>query len=217
MKKYTVYKITCQIDGKIYIGKHETLNLDDGYMGSGKKLHRAFRKYGIENFIKEILHVFDNEDEMNAKEAELVSEEFCLREDTYNICPGGKGGWGYINQNEVERKIKNNKAMKNSMNSQIKKYGCYVSQLPENRLKVSLKFKKLYKMGLIKSVVTFKGKTHTEETKRKIGEKNSISQSGSGNSQFGTMWINNGIECKKIKKTELIPEGWNKGRKIKAC
>ena len=96
---YTIYQITNLIDGKIYIGKHQTNDLDDGYMGSGRLLKRAQEKHGLENFKKEILFQLDSEQAMNAKEAELVTEEFCLREDTYNLCPGGKGGWGYINQN----------------------------------------------------------------------------------------------------------------------
>jgi len=65
---YTIYKITNKINGKIYIGKHQTLNLDDDYMGSGKYLKRAIQKYGVENFSKDILFIFDNADEMNSKE-----------------------------------------------------------------------------------------------------------------------------------------------------
>jgi hypothetical protein len=93
MCHYLIYKITNTIDRKIYVGKHKTTDVDDNYMGSGKYIHRAISKYGIENFTKEILFQFDNEADMNAKEAEIVTEEFCLREDTYNIALGGKGGW----------------------------------------------------------------------------------------------------------------------------
>ena len=96
---YTIYQITNKETGKIYIGKHQTTNIDDGYMGSGILVKRAQEKHGLDAFSKEILHVFDSEEEMNRKEAELVNEEFCSRDDTYNLCPGGKGGWGYVNSN----------------------------------------------------------------------------------------------------------------------
>lgn len=38
---YTIYQITNKLDGKIYIGKRQTNNLDDDYMGSGKHIIRA--------------------------------------------------------------------------------------------------------------------------------------------------------------------------------
>ena len=90
---YTIYQITNTINDKIYVGKHMTLDLNDGYMGSGTLIKRAIEKYGIDFFKKEIIHVFENEDDMNLKERELVTEEFCNREDTYNLCVGGKGGF----------------------------------------------------------------------------------------------------------------------------
>jgi len=94
---YTIYRVTHLESGKYYIGKHQTRDPNDGYMGSGQLVRRAVKKHGLSAFKKEVLHVFETESEMNAKEAELVTEEFCARDDTYNLCPGGQGGWGYVN------------------------------------------------------------------------------------------------------------------------
>ena len=88
--------------------------------------------------------------------------------------------------------------------------------LPEFREKI----KQNGKLGNLKAQInnpngTFFEKSHSEETKKIIGNKNSITQSGKGNSQFGSMWITNGVESKKIKKDYTIQEGWYKGRKLK--
>ncbi|QLF81398.1 hypothetical protein FB_0152 [Escherichia phage vB_EcoM_FB] len=86
---YYVYKITNIINGKFYIGAHSTSNMDDGYMGSGKLIKRAILKYGIENFKKEILKFVDSKKEMYELEKELV----VLTENSYNLKPGGSGGF----------------------------------------------------------------------------------------------------------------------------
>lgn len=88
---YTIYKITNVDNGFVYIGQHVTDDLDDGYMGSGLRLSNAYKIHGTDSFIKEILHVFDNFDDMDQKEAELVNEEFIRRSDVYNIVLGGSG------------------------------------------------------------------------------------------------------------------------------
>ena len=64
------------------------------------------------------------------------------------------------------------------------------------------------------SPTAFAGKTHTEETKSRIGASNAKHQKGSGNSNYGNMWVTNGNESKLIKKNDAIPDGWKKGRKI---
>lgn len=88
---HLVYKITNKLNGKIYIGIHSTENVNDSYMGSGVNIKKSIARHGVENFTKEILFNFDNYDEMIAKEAELVTEEFVLRGDTYNAALGGYG------------------------------------------------------------------------------------------------------------------------------
>lgn len=95
---YIIYKTTNNINNKIYIGKHKTADVNDSYLGSGKILKRAIKKYGIENFSKEILFVFDNEQEMNDKEAAIVTEDFINDNNVYNLCSGGRGGFDYINR-----------------------------------------------------------------------------------------------------------------------
>ncbi len=207
---YTVYKITNIINDKIYIGKHQTKNINDGYFGSGTYLKKSIIKHGPENFIKEIIHIFDNEGEMNAKEKELVSLEFCLREDTYNIAVGGLGGFGFRTaEQRIESGSKGQRIFKEKYGPEFlqiigKKGRDKIQQLLKDDPDFMKKFNKR----------SFLNKHHTEESKLKIGQANSVHQKGSKNSQFGKMWITDGVDSKKIKNTDNIPEGWYKGRKL---
>lgn len=101
---YTVYKTTNLVNGKQYIGAHRSKNPNDSYLGTNRVLKRAIKKHGIKNFKKEILFIFDNEIDMFKKEKELVTEEFCQREDTYNIGEGGRG-WTGLGQYIVDNRI----------------------------------------------------------------------------------------------------------------
>lgn len=91
---YLIYRIDNVINGKYYIGQHQTLNVFDGYTGSGRYLIRAQQKYGLSAFIKTILFDFDNFDEMNSKEQELVQLSNCYPYDnmSYNLREGGSSG-----------------------------------------------------------------------------------------------------------------------------
>lgn len=76
----------------IYVGVHRTDNLGDGYMGSGRLLNQAKKKYGTENFSKEILQTFQTPYEMFKAETQLVNEDFVRSKRTYNTRIGGRGG-----------------------------------------------------------------------------------------------------------------------------
>lgn len=95
---YIIYKTTNIVNGFVYIGQHTTKNINDSYLGSGLKLKNAIKKYGKCNFTKEILYVYQTYEEMNAKETELVTEEFIKNNNTYNIVTGGSSGIGQNNK-----------------------------------------------------------------------------------------------------------------------
>lgn len=88
---YLIYRIDNLENGKHYIGQHHTENPLDSYVGSGKIIRRAVEKEGVENFVKTILFDFDNFEEMNEKEKELVPLSDCYPHDpmSYNILEGG--------------------------------------------------------------------------------------------------------------------------------
>ena len=88
-KYHYFYKITNRLNGHYYYGVHSTYNLDDGYMGSGKRLHIAYKKYGIECFEKEILKFFNTRKECEEYEESVVNEILIADDNCYNCVPGG--------------------------------------------------------------------------------------------------------------------------------
>jgi group I intron endonuclease len=88
---HTVYKTINKVNNFEYIGVHSTENINDDYLGSGKYLKRAIKKYGKHNFKKEILYICDTKEECYKIERDLVTETYILNENVYNIKPGGYG------------------------------------------------------------------------------------------------------------------------------
>lgn len=191
---YTIYKITNQIDGKFYIGSHKTKHLDDDYMGSGKYLKRAQEKYGIQNFTKEILFVFDTADEMYAKEKEIINEDFLAVENTYNLKIGGFGGWDFVNSNKdilVSRNTtcSRKRAEKIRADSDYREDVCKnLSMAAKNRKQLSEEHKQKQRQIALDALAVAKEVNKTK------------------------MWITNGLENRKISKSNLIPDGWRPGR-----
>lgn len=89
---YTFYKITNLINQKFYYGVHQTEDLNDEYLGSGRAICNAVKKYGKENFKKEILKFFNSREEMFAYEHDFVTEDLVRNSMCYNMNIGGYGG-----------------------------------------------------------------------------------------------------------------------------
>lgn len=116
LKLYVVYRTTNMVNNKIYIGVHSCYNMNYDYLGSGIHLKSAIKKYGRENFSHEVLHVFTNEDDAYAKEAELVDEEFVARKDTYNKVVGGVRPQNRLSDREYHR---NKRWVNNGVESKV--------------------------------------------------------------------------------------------------
>lgn len=217
---YYLYQITNNLNGKIYVGVHKTSKMDDGYMGSGKVIKRAIEKHGIDNFTKVILETFDNAEDMYAREKEVVTEEFLNREDVYNLRRGGHGGFEYINKKGLNVDIESQKQINFYLKEEwqqkkLNGFNSYFSKFSYEDVSIEMKRRAVlsYKNGRKSS---FKELNKTKEFQlKRIKKFVDIGHAqGEKNSQYGTMWITNEIENKKIRKDETIPDGWRKGRKV---
>ena len=215
---YYLYEITNQVNGKIYIGVHQTNDIDDGYMGSGTLLRQAIKKHGIGSFTKKILRFFDTADEMFQAEREIVTEEFTTRKDTYNINVGGDGGWFAANRNHNNRgnwrRIGFMRLLDEGINAHERWYhGLSDEEKKEYNDKISNGLKEKIKIR----GHWWQGKKHSKKKKKKMHETHERLhyQAGSKNSQYGKHWWNNPVTGEsKLLRNDEVPKGWLQGRKM---
>jgi GIY-YIG catalytic domain len=115
---YILYKTTNKVNGKFYIGVHQTNDINDGYIGSGTLLKAAIVKYGIENFHREVLQIFKSKKDAYQKEKELVTEELVKSKDCYNVKEGGRGGFDHIRAANLHFSSKNKKIIHNPLTNE---------------------------------------------------------------------------------------------------
>ena len=167
-KKYHyIYKTTNILNDKFYIGMHSTDNLDDGYVGSGKRLWYSINKHGKENHICEILEHLPDRKALKSREAEIVNKNLLNDKLCMNLAIGGGYGWDYLNQNS---ELQKQKAIKSNIRQ---------AWLRENdkewverkSQKISHALKMAYNEGRkTHNAPDWTGKTHTMETKQKMSD-----------------------------------------------
>ncbi len=201
-----LYKTTCLITNRYYIGMHSTYNMDDGYMGSGRRLRASLRKYGVGNHNKEILEFFETRELLIEAEIKAITPEMLTDTNCMNLMVGGKGG--YISEEHYIR-------IKKISSEYQKEKRKNVEYCEKINLVLKENVKKAHKDGKY-SYDNFKGKKHSDETKQLMSESSKGMGVGNTNSQYGTCWITKDGLNKKIKKEDLETyqkEGWVKGRK----
>ena len=144
----------------IYYGKHETINILDGYKGSGKILCDYLSKYPNDYYFK-IIKLYNSREELNKAEYELIKphlgKDYCI-----NLKRGGEGGCSYIISQETRDKI--------SQRSRER------WKDPEYRKNISKKVrlanlgKKISEEAKLKISAALSGKPKSEETKMKMSK-----------------------------------------------
>lgn len=209
-KKYHfIYKTTNLLSGKYYIGMHSTDDLDDGYLGSGKRLKYSINKYGAKNHSREILEFVESREELKKREEEIVTINEIAKKDCMNLKVGGEGGGKIWSEEHLQKmRVGASKWMTNQWGG---------DDFREMMLKQSGdRMKQYHQDGIIK-YDTFTGRQHSEESKKKMSESSKGKGAGVSNSQYGTCWVTRDGVNKKIKKKELetfTQNGWVKGRKV---
>lgn len=194
------------------------------YRGSGVYWTRHIKTHGYDVSTEIIGYYQDEQECLNVAKHFSIENNIVkhsvwanLKEETLD------GGWDYINNNIELRQEKNKRArmsadkkmeefygkdwrvlngQKGSQTCRDTKVGIfaidYVSCFATNKeIQQSGNSPEARKKAVVTAKITYK----------EIGH-----QQGEKNSQYGTMWITNGIDNKKIKKEGFVPEGWYKGR-----
>lgn len=196
-KKYHyIYKTTCQVTGKFYVGMHSTDNLEDGYLGSGKILGYSRAKHGDENHIKEILEYLPNREALALREKEIIDDTLLADPLNINLRYGGEGG-GFLAE-----KNKTNGFHAAGGRATLRVLG----KRHQEKLKNDLEYRKRFSEAISASWkrqpignTRNLGSHRSDETRKQM----SISGTGEKNSQFGTCWMNKDVQIIKIKKEQV--------------
>jgi group I intron endonuclease len=172
-KYHIIYKTTCLLNGRYYIGMHSTDDLDDGYMGSGLFISSSVKKHGPENHRLEILESFPTRAELREREKILVTEELLRDPLCMNLALGGSASKGNVNyKHSPEARAKISAAQRGKPKPRISKAlkGRKMSEEWRRKLSEAAKRRNKNPEYIKRISETLKGRKHSEERKAAIAQ-----------------------------------------------
>lgn len=211
---HLIYKITNKINGKIYIGQKSYVGEPsmESYYGGGVEIKRAVKKYGRENFAREILYSRIR-DQATADSMEMWTIEKYDSTNPkigYNISKGGK-------VSEITTDTRN------KISTSLKKYfaenGCNNKgrkQTDEQKRKKSESQKKRFSNmeERVKTSIATKEAMSNEDVRKRLSSslKEFYKRTGyKPSTNTGKKWYNNGEKSGFFIEGQQ-PDGWVKGR-----
>ena len=179
-----IYKTTNTITGRYYIGMHSTDKLNDGYLGSGRRLKYSVKKYGRDNHTVEILEHCSDRTSLIEKEKEIVNHDLIKDDNCMNLHTGGMCGpisnlgskrseetkkkmGAWVRTPEICKKIsEGQKGWKQSEETKKKMSESRKGNIPWNKGKTGI-----YSEDTIEKIRKgAKGRTASDETKKKMSD-----------------------------------------------
>jgi len=188
------YLTTNKINRKRYVGAHDG-SFSDGYLGSGNFIKAAIKKYGRENFQRDILNVVTTRKEAFHNEKFLIEMYKTLTPKGYNISltggtsfEEGRVSWNKGLTNETDERVKRGSEKKKGKPSWISgkhhteetKAKMRETRMGENN---SMYGRSAYDIWLIKY-----GKREADERKQNAADRlkeNRVDNSGEKNPMYG--------------------------------
>lgn len=204
MKSKIIYNyITTNIlNNKKYVGMHSAVNVNNYYLGSGVLLKRAIKKYGKENFIKEVLCICETKEIAHENEKKFIEQHHTIQPNGYNIHPKGGLGLNDYHTEESLKKMSVNRSGKPAWNKGIRHADSAIQKM-------------------ITAKAKYKGKSghkHTEEFKANVAKRNServvTAEYREKRRQLMLGRKASEVTKGKMQKSHIGLNTWSKGRKM---
>lgn len=199
-----IYQTICLINDKKYIGKDS--HNDPNYIGSGELLKEDIKKYGKENFKKEIIEYCNTDEELVLRESYWIKYYNAVESDEYYNLVDFSAGWNLNKLGEEKYNFVKEKMSKSAQ-------GKYKTNETKHKISLAKKGHKCYSNKEWKEKISIKnkgkisnkkGKHISEETKQKISQANKGRKKPEG---FGKL-----ISENEIRKINLSKSTKNKSK-----